>query len=200
MLSLTPCICIVVIMQLNLIHSPAPEYQIPQVLFSTKLSSTRKVLDCPIMDPLSGIASVLSVADVAVRSCERLRDLISDLRDAPQSVQRLRRTIQNTESVVRNVWLFVSEFNSSALATVYHEILPEAVERCLEQIRDDLNLLENILAPDDSSGNIWKRMGHVWRKKAAEEIARRLDSQQSTLSLALQSAAEYVFPCSMDGS
>lgn len=142
------------------------------------------------MDPLSGIASVLSVADVAVRSCERLRDLISDLRDAPQSVQRLRGTIQNTESILRSVWLFLSEFNSSTLATVYHEVLPEAVERSLEGIRDDLNLLQKILAPDDSSGDMWKRIGHVRRKKAAEEIARRLNSQQSTLSLALQSAAE----------
>ena len=151
------------------------------------------------MDPLSGIASVLSVADIAVRSCERLRDLISDLRDAPQSVQRLRRTIQNTESVLRNVWLFVSEFNSSTLATVYHDVLPEAVERSLEGIRDDLKLLQNTLVPDDSRGDTWKRIGHVRRKKAAEEIARRLDSQQSTLSLALQSAAEYVFPRSTDG-
>ena len=76
---------------------------------------------------------------------------------------------------------------------MYHELLPEAVERCVEEIRDDLNLLENVLAPDDSSGSIWKRMGHVWRKKAAEEAVQRLNSQQSTLSLALQSAAEYVF-------
>ena len=150
------------------------------------------------MDPLSGIASVLSVADIAVRSCERLRDLISDLRDAPQSVQRLRRTIQNTESVLRNVWLYVAEFNSSTLVTEYHEVLPEAVERCLEEIRDDLNLLDNVLAPDHSSGNMRKRIGHVWRKKAAEEIAQRLDSQQSTLSLSLQSAAEYVFTCTTD--
>ena len=151
------------------------------------------------MDPLSGIASVLSVADVAVRSCERLLNLVSDLRDAPQSVQRLRRTIQNTESVLRNVWLFVSEFNSSALATEYHEVLPETVERCLEEIRADLNLLEKRLAPGELGRDFGARIRHVWRKTAAEEIVQRLDSQQSRLSLALQSAAEYVFPCTTDG-
>ena len=152
------------------------------------------------MDPISGIASVLSVADIAIRSCEGLRDLISDLRDAPQSVQRLRRTIQNTESVLRNIWLFVSEFNSSTLATEYHEVLPEAVERCVEEIRGDLNLLGNRLAPGDLGRDIGARIRHVRRKKAIEEISRRLDSRQNTLSLALLSAAEYVFPCSTDDS
>lgn len=142
------------------------------------------------MDPLSGIASVLSVADIAVRSCERLRDLISDLRDAPQSVQRLRRTIQNTESVLRNVRLNVAEFNSSTLATVYHEVLPEAVERCVEEIRDDLNLLENRLAPGDLGRDIGARIRHVLSKKSIRDILGRLESQQNLLSLALQSAAQ----------
>ena len=142
------------------------------------------------MDPLSGIASVLSVADVAVRSCERLRDLISDLRDAPQSVQRLRRTIQNTESVVRNVWLFVSEFNSSALATEYHEVLPEAVERCLEEIRDDLNLLEKRLVPGELGRDVGARIRHVMGKKSIRDTSDRLENQQNLLSLALQSAAQ----------
>ena len=142
------------------------------------------------MDPLSGIASVLSVADVAVRSCERLRDLISDLRDTPQSVQRLRRTIQNTESVLRNVWLNVAEFNSSTLATEYHQVLPEAVERCLEEIRADLNLLEKLLAPGELGRDIGARIRHVLSKKPITDILGRLEDQQNLLSLALQSAAQ----------
>ena len=142
------------------------------------------------MDPLSGIASVLSVADVAVRSCERVQNLISDLRDAPQSVQRLRRTIQNIQSVLRNVWLNVAEFNSSALATEYHEVLPEAVERCLEEIRADLNLLEKILAPGEMSRDIGARIRHVLSKKSITDILGRLEDQQNLLSLALQSAAQ----------
>ncbi|KAM0799759.1 hypothetical protein BDR22DRAFT_279431 [Usnea florida] len=142
------------------------------------------------MDPLSGIASVLSVADVAVRSCERLREFISDLRDAPQSVQRLRRTIQNTESVLRSVWLNVAEFNSSTLATEYHEVLPEAVERCLEEIRADLNLLEKLLAPGELGRDIGARIRHVLSKKSITDILGRLEDQQNLLSLALQSAAQ----------
>ena len=142
------------------------------------------------MDPISGIASVLSVADIAVRSCERLRDLVSDLREAPQSVQRLRRTIQNTESVLRNVRLNVAEFNSSTLATEYHEVLPEAVERSLEEIRDDLNLLETRLAPGDLGRDIGARIRHVLSNKSIRDILGRLESQQNLLSLALQSATQ----------
>ena len=151
-------------------------------------------------EPLSVVASVLSVADIAVRSCERLRDLGSDLRDAPQSVQRLRRTIQNTESVLRNVWLNVAEFNSSTLATEYYEVLPEAVERSLEEIRDDLNLLESSLAPGELGRDIARRIRHVLSKKPITDILGRLESQQNLLSLALQSATQYVFPSSTHGS
>lgn len=112
-------------------------------------------------DPLSALAGVLSVADIAIRSCQRLRDLTSDLQDAPQSMQRFRQTIQNVESVLRNLRLFVVEFNSSALATEQHEVLPEVVVHSLVEIQDNLKRLENILAPDESNSNIRKRIRHV---------------------------------------
>ncbi len=142
------------------------------------------------MDPLSTFASVLSVADIGFRTCERLRNLTSDLQDAPRSVQRLRQTILNIESMLRNTWLLVVEFNSSTLATEQHEVLPEVVQHSLVEIQANLNELEDLLAPDESNRDMRKRIRHVWRKKPIMDILGRLESQQNILGLALQSVAQ----------
>ena len=186
-------------MQLSLLHSLSRVYDLKSSAkhpFDLKNSLSTIVIckDFPssliAMDPLSAIASVLSVADITIRTCERLRNLTSDLHDAPRSVQRLRQTILNIESVLRNTWLFVVEFNSSTLATEQHEVLPEVVEQSLKEIQASLNELEHLLAPDESNRDMKRRIMHVWKKKPITEIVGRLASQQNTLSLALQSVAQ----------
>lgn len=68
-------------------------------------------------DPFSTFAEALSTLDVLLRACKGLYDVSLACKDAPQQFEQLRHTIKNVESVLRNLKLVITEYNSSKSST-----------------------------------------------------------------------------------
>lgn len=88
-----------------------------------------QLLDIVMADPFSTVAAVVSLADVMIRACGGISNLVVDLRDGPNAVQHLRQTLQNVHSVLGNLRLYVIEYESSKLFIEQHQLLPEIVKR-----------------------------------------------------------------------
>lgn len=144
-------------------------------------------------DPFSTFAGAVSVFDVAIRSCKGLHNACHAYKDAPQEIEQLRDTIRNLESVLRNLRLWVTEYQSSRLATQYHEILPSAVNNCIHEINTCREELDNFLPNPDESRQTKERSKWVLRKRNIVKLQQRLEGQQKTLDLCLQTVTQLVF-------
>lgn len=143
-------------------------------------------------DPFSTLAGVVSVIDVAIRGCRGLYDFSRNLEDVPRSAQQLRSTIGNVESCLRNLRLFAIEYQSSAPLTGHHQILPEALKLGLLGVKTELNVLNRFLPNSESSWKVSERVTWVIDKNKLIKTLQRLDSQQITLLVGLQSVSQYV--------
>ena len=140
-------------------------------------------------DPLSTTSGVLSLVDIAFRTCKGLRSLIDDLKGAPRKVEHLRREKQSWDSVLHNLRLFIAEFESSSSC---HQILLAAVKDSIAEIQNDSKSLDDLLAQLGSEKSIQGRLKYIWKSSRFAEIDSNLDSQHRVLSLALQSESQYV--------
>ncbi|KAL8823279.1 MAG: hypothetical protein Q9191_006003 [Dirinaria sp. TL-2023a] len=141
-------------------------------------------------DPFSTFAGAVSVFDVAIRSCKGLHNASHAYKDAPQEIGQLWDTIRNLESVLRNLRLWVVEYQSSRFATQFHELLPAAVNECTNELNICREELNKLLPSQDESRQLKERSRWVLRKRKIVKLQQRLDAQQKTLDLCLQTVTQ----------
>ena len=141
-------------------------------------------------DPLSTVAAVVSLADVMIRACDGISTLVIGLNDAPHAAMRLRQTTQNIQSVLENLRLYVSEYESSDLFIEERQILPDAGKNELLGIRAELDLLQKFLPQSGTRGKIGQRMKWVFNEKQVSKVVRSLESRQTALMTGLQTVAQ----------
>lgn len=141
-------------------------------------------------DPFTTVAAVVSFVDVAIRACKGIYAVIDTWKDAPKAIQRLGQTVQNQESLLRTLRLYVLEHESSNLCIEQHQILPTAVGNELRDISSDLGLLEKSLPSAGSERKLDRRFKWVFDKKKTREISDRLDRRQMTVMACLQVTAQ----------
>ena len=141
-------------------------------------------------DPFSSAAAVLSTLDVCLKACRGLYDISHGYKEAPLELEQLRCTIRDVESVLRNLSLLTTEYQSSRAAVHYHEALPEAVKNCVLGISRTLKELADLLPPPDDSLQTKQRLRWVSHKKKLIELQQRLGLHQNTLCLCLQTIAQ----------
>ena len=135
-------------------------------------------------------AGVASLIDVALRACNVLYDSTRYLRDAPQLSQRLRRTIQSVESVLRSVNEFGSTYRQQQTSAGLRDFLPSAVNDEIKSIKAELDALSTLLPSPSSSGQLRSKSKFVLDRKKVTEVTQALDSHQITLLLSLQTFAQ----------
>ena len=135
-------------------------------------------------------AGVASLIDVALRACNVLYDSTRYLRDAPQLSQRLRRTIQSVESVLRSVNEFGSTYRQQQTSAGLRDFLPSAVNDEIKSIKAELDALSTLLPSPSSSSQLRSKSKFVLDRKKVTEVTQALDSHQITLLLSLQTFAQ----------
>ena len=141
-------------------------------------------------DPFSTVAAVVSLADVMIRACEGISNLIVGLKDASDAAQHLRQTVQNVKSLLGNLQLYVNEYESSNLSLGQHQLLPETVKKELLEIRTELDLLQQFLPLSGTQEKIGQRVKLVFNEKKISKVVRRLESRQIALGTGLQIVAQ----------
>lgn len=135
-------------------------------------------------------AGVASLIDVALRACNVLYDSTRYLRDAPQLSQRLRRTIQSVESVLRSVNEFGATYRQQQTSAGLRDFLPSAVNDEIKSMKAELDALSTLLPSPSSSGQLRSKSKFVLDRKKVTEVTQALDSHQITLLLSLQTFAQ----------
>ena len=136
------------------------------------------------------VTGVVSLVDVALRACSALYDSIEYLKDAPDLSQRLQRTVQSIESVLRSLNLFIAQYRQSITPAGQPDQLPDAVGHELIAIKDTLDALATLLPAKGSGSKLRRGIKTILDRKKVVEVIQRLDSHQITLILALQSFAQ----------
>ncbi|KAL8895223.1 MAG: hypothetical protein Q9192_003770 [Flavoplaca navasiana] len=130
---------------------------------------------------------VASLIDVALRACSKLYDSSRYLKEAPQLSQRLRRTIQSVESVLKSLDDFITLHRQQQTLTGEPDLLPSAVENEVISIKAELDALSALLPASSSTGYIRAKVKWVLDRKKVTEVIQSLDRRQITLTFALQS-------------
>ena len=136
------------------------------------------------------VTGIVSLVDVALRACSALYDSISYLKDAPDLSQRLQRTVQSIESVLRSLNLLVAQYRQLTTTNGQPVQLPDAVGHEVVAIKAALDGLAILLPATGSGGKLRRGIKTILDRKKVVEVAQRLDSHQITLLLALQSFAQ----------
>lgn len=142
------------------------------------------------VDPFSTVAAVVSLADVMIRACEGISNLVVDSKDASDAAQHLRQTVQNVRSLLVNLQLYISEYESSNLSIGHNQLLSETVKKELLEIRTELDHLQQLLPPSSTQEQLGQRVKRVFDKKRISRVIRRLESRQIALGTGLQIVAQ----------
>ena len=134
-------------------------------------------------------AGVASFIDVALRACNVLYDSTRYLKDAPQLSQRLQRTIQSVNSVLRSVIKFGATYRQQQTSAGLPDFLPSAVNNEINSIKAQLDRLSTLLPSSSSSNQLRSQFKWVLDRKKVTEVTQALESHQNTLKLALQAFA-----------
>ncbi|KAI9805729.1 MAG: hypothetical protein M1833_005222 [Piccolia ochrophora] len=129
-------------------------------------------------DHFSTVAAVTSFADVSIRACKGIYEVIGTWKDAPNAIQRLRRTVQGLESMSESLRLYVIEYESSKLFLEQNQLLPEAVKNELPDIDLEIKFLQGCLPPVGTQGNIRQRLKRMIDEKRIVAVVSRLDRRQ----------------------
>ena len=137
-------------------------------------------------DPFSTVAAVVSFADVTIRACKAIYEVVGSWKDAPNAIQRLQQTVQNLESMLGSLRLYVVEYESSKLFLEQHQLLPEVVKNELPEIDLEIKFLKGCLSPAGSQRSIKQRIRRMIDEKKILAVVRRLNSRQAIITTTLQ--------------
>ncbi|KAL8793251.1 MAG: hypothetical protein Q9195_004187 [Heterodermia aff. obscurata] len=141
-------------------------------------------------DPFSTVAAVVSFADVTIRACKVIYEVVGSWKDAPNAIQRLRQTLQNLESMLGSLRRYVVEYESSKLFLEQHQLLPEVVKNELPEIDLEIQFLKGCLSPVGTQRNIRQRIRRIIDEKKILAVVSRLNSRQAIITTSLQILAQ----------
>ena len=141
-------------------------------------------------DPFSTVAAVVSFADVTIRACKVIHEVVGSWKDAPNAIQRLRQTVQNLESMLGGLRLYAVEYEASKLFLEQHQLLPEVVKNELPEIELEIELLKGFLPPAGIQINKRERIRRIFDEKKILAVVSRLNSRQANITTELQNLAQ----------
>ncbi|KAL8737156.1 MAG: hypothetical protein Q9181_001974 [Wetmoreana brouardii] len=137
-------------------------------------------------DPFSTVAAVVSFADVTIRACKGVNEVVGTWKDTPNAIKHLRQTVQRLESMLGSLRLYVVEYESSKLFLQQHQLLPDIIKNELPEIDLEVKFLQAWLSPAGTRGKIGQRLRRMIDEKKILEVVNRLERRQVAIMTALQ--------------
>ncbi|KAF2440247.1 hypothetical protein P171DRAFT_435078 [Karstenula rhodostoma CBS 690.94] len=141
-------------------------------------------------DPFSVAASsfaVVGVADVVLRTCLKCHQFLSDIEDAPASIDDLKTCLRNNTSLVQTLRKHIQDLEATASPSDRAELQP-----AIEQFKVAIGLLRREMATllaraskYNRMRKTWANVRHVLAEKDIRKTTERMEHAKSTLSVAL---------------
>lgn len=141
-------------------------------------------------DPFSIAASsfaVLGVADVVLRTCLKCHRFLSDIQDAPASVETLTICLLNNTSLVQSLKKHIYGLKSTASPVEIIELQPaiEHFKTAIGALRREMDTLSGRFLKYNRMSKTWANVKHVVGEKEVRKIIERMEHSKSILSVAL---------------
>ncbi|CAO2654084.1 Nn.00g108170.m01.CDS01 [Neocucurbitaria sp. VM-36] len=133
---------------------------------------------------LGAVASAVQLADVALRSSRQIYEVLSSIRHASEDFQTLRNILQDVDSNMRILRIYIIEFGRSRHAIEEYEVLPDTITGCFRKFHDDINVLKKIL-PDESKVGVAAKAKWVFDKDKLKSVMMRLNDLKTSVIMAL---------------
>ncbi|KAK1763399.1 hypothetical protein QBC33DRAFT_550042 [Phialemonium atrogriseum] len=170
---------------------------IPCQVIHPAISSTRTRRSAPssrqagprhlTMDPLTvlgALSGAVQLLDASIKVSSRAYSLISSLKHVKEDMRQLQKTLEETESLMRDLQTYAIEVQRSPSSILYHRILPDSIVQIARQFSEDMQVLRSHL-PSDASPSFLRRLDFVLDKKSTREIVQRLEQRKTAASMAL---------------
>ncbi|KAL9059796.1 MAG: hypothetical protein Q9206_001332 [Seirophora lacunosa] len=141
-------------------------------------------------EALSTVAAVVSFVDVTIRACKGVRAVVDTWKEASNTIQRIRQTVQNQQSMLECLRLYVVEYESSKLFVEQHQLLPLVVKNELRDTSSDLDLLLQLLPAAGGQRKMRHQLQWVFDEKKVLAVVSRLDSRQVAVMTGLHITAQ----------
>lgn len=147
------------------------------------------------MDVFGAVSGAVGILAVTLQVARGVSNLIGEIKDAPQSLQRLNQELQDLESIL-------SQIDRANVGGSKINIGSTAVEISLKTCRDELERLQHLLkplAPKSAEDGIHRRtfqgLKKLFKDDDIREAVNALQSRKLSICLALMtSLARSVYP------
>jgi len=140
------------------------------------------------MDGLSiiaNVATVLGIADVAIRASTSLIDLLNTITEAPKKVERLRDEIRDLANTIVRIRTLVDQSHSSTISSQSLDDFRQALNGCQSTLSQLQGALGQLLAGSRGTvlGRAKWRTNYLLSNQKIEDTCRELEGRKATLLL-----------------
>ena len=141
-------------------------------------------------DPLSVIASVVSIAGFALHSARRLKDVIDGIQGAPRAVQAVSSDLQAVSGVLDTLHRLLGQTKSrkrvSPMELELVTILQLPLHNCVSTCKEiDDAIKPHIKPTSQAKGSRWSKLAWYWREKDMLALQTKLMTSKSSLEMAI---------------
>jgi hypothetical protein len=140
------------------------------------------------MDPISGVASVIALVQIAQVIAGSLKSYYKGVKEARDDIKSLYASIILLETVLDHTQKLEDNPQATPLITLLHE--PNGL---LSQISTDLNQLHNLLGKPKPLVSVKQSLGWPFQKKDIVKIVSKLEDHKLTLSTMIGLQGLYVY-------
>ena len=131
-------------------------------------------------------SSIIQVVDFGLRVSREMYTFLNELKDSRKDIENTSRTLGGVTSVLVDVKAYVEERRRDKMP------IPEAISHGIHQIQYILTCARSLFPNNCSELSIYKRIKWVVDAKRLRQFSQQLDSEKSTLQIALLMAFQLV--------
>ncbi|KAI1093862.1 hypothetical protein F5B19DRAFT_500489 [Rostrohypoxylon terebratum] len=136
------------------------------------------------LSTIGAVVNVIQIGDAAIRLCRSIATFIRELKDAKDDMRYLGTTLDDTNSLMRNLIVYIREFQNAPSTSEQYEVLPEVVVATVHNFHESLKSLRRWLPPD-LSPNFAQRFRFVFNRKKIQSASLELEKCKNNTSVAL---------------
>jgi hypothetical protein len=142
----------------------------------------------PIFATLGTVASVAQIVDLGLRVSRECYTFLHAVKSSRRDIEAASERVNNVLSVWLSLKIYIEELKSDDEDGT---VVPEAIARSAHQLQALLVDLRALLPRDLTDLGLYRRVKWATDAKRLKGLSQRLESEKSTLQLALQVAAQY---------
>ena len=155
-------------------------------------------------DPLSLVASsfaVVGLADVVLRASAEVYQFLSEIKDAPTEVERLRRSLRETTLLVHASKQYLERsrehFSAGSTSTIESTEALNLFNSTVRALNRELGTLVVLARKHNKSGKAWGTIKWVLGQRKIGSATQKLENSKSSLNSALALVGRFVDHCDL---